>query len=417
MEEPYNFERHTMKTKVSLLPLAASALLLAACGGGGGGDSATPPTQTLGTLGVSLTDAPACGFDAVNVTVSKVRVHQSSSANENDSGWTDLTLPAGRKINLLNLTNGVLEALGQTSLAAGTYTQVRLVLDPNTGLSNGALATANTVVPTGGTETSLDTPSALQSGIKMNANFTVAAGQRYDLVLDFDACKSVVSKGNGRYALKPVVKVVPTALNGISGILEAAAVGDGVTISAQQSGNVIAATVPDSNGNFALARLPVGNYDVVITSNTHAAYVVGGVPVTSTSAMVPISSLAAPLKLTATSSMGSIAGVALLNPASSTESALVSAKQAIAGGPTVTIRYAGADLSTSAYSIAKLPLAAPQYSVYSATQPLAFIPASTVPGTGRYQVDAAATGYTTKTNPAVDLNVGDATGIDFALVP
>ena len=36
--------------------------VVAGCGDGGGG------TQ-LGTLRVSLTDAPACGFDAVNVTV------------------------------------------------------------------------------------------------------------------------------------------------------------------------------------------------------------------------------------------------------------------------------------------------------------------------------------------------------------
>ncbi|MCE3263208.1 MAG: hypothetical protein K0R43_2287 [Pseudoduganella sp.] len=400
-----------MNPKVSLLPLISSALLLAACGGGGGGAS-PPPAQTMGTLGVSLTDAPACGFDAVNVTVSKVRVHQSAAAGENDSGWTDLTLPAGRKINLLSLTNGVMESLGQTSLTAGTYSQVRLVLDPNTG--NGM---ANSVLPTGGSETALDTPSAVQSGIKMNANFTVEAGQRYDLVLDFDACKSIVTKGNGRYALKPVVKVIPTAMNGISGALETAALADGVTISAQQGGNVIASTVPTSTGDFALTRLPVGNYDVVVTSNTHAAYVVGGVPVTSTSAMVPISTLQAPLKLTALSAMGSIQGVAQLTPASSTESALLSAKQAITGGPTVTIRYAGADLASGAYTIGKLPLAAPQYSAYSATQPLVFAAAGTVPGTAKYQVDATATGYAAKSIPAVDLSLANATGVNFTLTP
>ena len=85
-----------MNPKVSLLPLALSSLLLAACGGGGGGGS-TPP-QTMGTLGVSLTDAPACGFDAVNVTVSKVRVNTSATATDTDSGWTDLTLSPARKI-------------------------------------------------------------------------------------------------------------------------------------------------------------------------------------------------------------------------------------------------------------------------------------------------------------------------------
>ena len=82
---------------------------------------------------MSLSDAPACGFNAVNVTVVKVRVHQSSPASNNDAGWTDITLNPARKINLLNLTNGVLDNLGETPLAAGHYTQLRLVLDPNTG--------------------------------------------------------------------------------------------------------------------------------------------------------------------------------------------------------------------------------------------------------------------------------------------
>ncbi len=55
---------------------------LAGCGssGGGGGGGATAQP---GTLGVSLTDAPACGFDAVNVTVSKVRIHQTNTDDVN----------------------------------------------------------------------------------------------------------------------------------------------------------------------------------------------------------------------------------------------------------------------------------------------------------------------------------------------
>ena len=406
-----------MNPKVSLLPLAVSSLLLAACGGGGGDGGSSPPPQTLGTLGVSITDAPACGYDAVNVTVTKVRVNQSASAGENDSGWTDITLSPAKKINLLNLTNGVLEALGTTSLAAGHYSQVRLVLDPNTGPAAPA-GPANSVVLSGTTtEVSLDTPSAVQSGIKMNADFTVEGGQRYDLVLDFDACKSIVTKGNGKYALKPVVKVVPTALNGISGFVSVPLLSDGITVTAQQNGAVVAATVPSSTGEFTLSRLPVGNYDVVITSNTRAAYVVGGVPVTSTTAMVPISTVGAPFTLATASTMSSIGGTATLSPASATETALVSAKQAISGGPTVTIRYANADMSTGAYSITKLPLAAPQFATYSATLPQVFTSATTVPGTGKYKVDASATGYTTLSNAAVDISAANATGVNFNLIP
>ena len=111
---------------------AMMALVLAglAAGCGGGGDSGRGPGP--GTLGVSMTDSPSCGFDAVNVTVVKVRVHKSSSATGSDAGWTDITLNPARKINLLDLNNGVLDYFGQTALPAGHYTQLRLVLDPNT---------------------------------------------------------------------------------------------------------------------------------------------------------------------------------------------------------------------------------------------------------------------------------------------
>ena len=398
----------------ALAAASAMGLALAACGGGGGGSPGTPPPVTLGTLGVSITDAPACGFDAVNVTVSKVRVHQSSTASDTDSGWSEITLSPARKINLLNLTNGTLDALGQTSLAAGRYTQLRLVLDPNTG--NGL---ANSVVPSGGTaEVSLETPSAVQSGIKLTNEFDVAAGQRVDLVLDFDACKSVVTRGNGKYALKPVVKVIPTALNGISGYVATSLLGSGVIVSAQQNGAIVSSTVPNAaTGEFALTRLPLGNYDVVVTADSRAAAVVGAVPVTSTSAMVAISQSAAPITLPA-SLTGSISGAVTLTPASATEAAYVAAKQTFAAGPVVTIKYQGADLASGAYTLAGLPLAAPQYAAYSATLPLVFAGAATVqPGVGKYQVDATAAGYARKSIPSVDITAANQSGVNFTLAP
>jgi hypothetical protein len=215
-----------------------AAVSLTACGGGGGGGGtpspAPTPVATAGTLSVSMTDAPACGFDAVNVTVNKVRVNTSASAGDTDAGWTDIALSPAKKINLLNLTNGVLESLGQTTLAAGHYSQMRLVLDANTGTGM-----ANSVTPTGGVETSLSTPSAVQSGIKLVNGFDVAAGQTTSVVLDFDACKSVVTQGKGRYALKPVVKVVPsTAANtGITGYVAKSLLAAHVSVNAPVAGS------------------------------------------------------------------------------------------------------------------------------------------------------------------------------------
>ncbi|WP_229507893.1 DUF4382 domain-containing protein [Massilia sp. Dwa41.01b] len=318
----------------TLLLGAIAAATLSACGGGGDSGSTTPtPVSTMGTLKVGLTDAPACGFDAVNVSVSKVRVNKSATAGELDAGWTEIALATPKKINLLNLTNGVLENLGQTTLEAGQYNQLRLVLD--------TAANANTVVPTGGTgEKPLETPSALQSGIKLVGAFNVEAGQTADVVIDFDACKSVVTRGGkGTYALKPVIKMLPALVNGIGGFVSPALLAQNVTVSAQQNGSIVSATTPNATtGEFLLSRLAPGNYDVVITADNSAAAVVGAVPVASTTGKTNLSTAAAPITL-ATSTMGSIGGTVTMTPPSSTEAAYVAAKQSFGTGTPVTIKY------------------------------------------------------------------------------
>lgn len=391
-----------------------ASAIIAACGGNGGGDS-TPvtPVNTLGTLGVSLTDAPACGFDAVNVTVSKVRVHQSAGAADTDAGWTDITLNPARKINLLNLTNGTLEALGETPLSAGHYSQLRLVLEANSGNK-----IANSVIPTGDVlEKLLDTPSAVQSGIKLVNEFDVKAGERVDLVLDFDACKSVVSKGNGSYALKPVVKVIPTAVNGIAGFVSPLLLASHVQISAQQNGVIVSSTTPKAvTGEFFLARLIPGNYDIVITADQKATAIIGAVPVASTTATTSLSTSIAPIVLE-NSATGIISGAVILTPTSVTEVGYVSAIQSIASGPTVVVKYQGADLLNGAYTLSNLPLTAPKYAVYNASLPLVFSASTTtLHGIGKYRVDASASGYTTKSIASVDISISNQSNVNFALV-
>ena len=321
----------------SLTWLMASllAMFVAGCGGGGGGGEAAPAS---GTLGVSMTDSPSCGFDKVNVTVVKVRVHQSSTAADTDAGWTDIVLSPAQKIDLLSLNNGVLFNLGETPLAAGHYTQLRLVLDPNT-----AVGLANSVVPTGGVETALVTPSAVQSGIKLINQFDVAAGERVDLLLDFDACKSVVKRGNGTYALKPVIKVIPFVPNGIKGFVDTALLGMGVMVTAQQNGVIVQTTAPNAlTGEFFLARLPAGNYDVVVTANGRATAVIAAVPVATTSSIVNVSNNVTPITMPV-SATHNVSGTALLNPPSSTEIPYVAAKQTFGAAPIVTVKFVAAD--------------------------------------------------------------------------
>jgi Domain of unknown function (DUF4382) len=391
--------------KLSAVLVLLGTLSLTACGGGGGGGGGGSSTPT-GTLGVSLTDSPACGFDAVYVTVSQVRVHQSAAASATAAGWSTISLNPPKKVNLLGLSNGVLLSLGQTPLPAGHYTQLRLVLVANSGST-----TANSVVLTGTTtEVPISTPSAVQSGIKLINQFDVAAGQRTDLALDFDACKSIVVRGAGtaNYALMPVIRVIPFVANGIEGYVDPSLLLNNnstyeVMAYAEQNGVIVRATAPDpSTGKFFLARLDPGNYDVVVTANTHPAAatgygtsVIASVPVASTTSIVDVSTSAAPLTLSV-SATHTLSGKVTLSPSNSSVVAYVAAQQAFSSGPTVTVQSQSASLLDGSYSMS-LPAAAPELGPYATPLPIVFTAQTSV--AGQYTASASADGYQTQSSP------------------
>ena len=352
-----------MKTMPWALPgLLAATLTLAGCGGGGGGISGTGGTGAAnsGTLRISLTDAPSCGYEQVNVTVQKVRVHQSAGAGETDAGWSEIVLPQARKIDLNSLTNGVLTELGEATLPSGRYTQLRLVLVEN----GGATPLANSVVPEGGAETALDTPSALQSGLKLNLNIDVTPSQRADLVIDFDACKSVVRRGNsGRYNLKPVLTATPRLSDAgmrVVGWVAPMLANGRTNVSVQFNGMPVKATPPDANGQFVLYPVPAGTYDLVISNAGHVTAVMTGVPVVTTAYTV-LNSAAAPFApASAASAARTVTGT--VSPSTATVRVL----QTLTGGPTVEVAWAPVDALNGSFSAA-LPVSAPLKAVYSAS--------------------------------------------------
>ncbi len=362
----------------------SGAVLLAACGGGGDGGSG----GGTGTLSVAMTDAPSCGFDHVFVTVDRVRVHADPNADVKGSGWTDITLNPARRIDLLSLTNGVLTTLGQAALPAGDFQQIRLVLVPNAGG-----APANSVVPTNGSEQALDTPSAVQSGIKIIRPFTVAPNTLTDLILDFDACKSIVARGNGSFALKPVVTALPTSVSGaVTGVVSG---GPGANVYAERHGVVVKATVADGSGSFTLSPIEqsstAGNVDVVIVpiaSNGLSTGIIKGVPVVA-GGSTAVATAATPISLPQ-SLFRTVSGT--VTPASA--QATIRALQQT-GGATFEIAATAAASDTGAYSLfptqPALPASAPMVGSFQAMLPIPLQADGTA--AGKYSIQAtSATG-------------------------
>jgi hypothetical protein len=371
----------------------ATAALLGACGGGGGssGGGGGGGIVDAGILKLALTDAPACNFNQVNVTVQKVRVHQSSTAAAGDTGWSEIVLAPAQRVDLLSLMNGVVLELGQQTVPVGTYHQLSLVLASN----DATTPLANAVTPVAQTERALGSAPNLQSALTIPVSITVVKDQVTDYVIDFDACNSVLRLGStGNYQLSPKLSVVQRlSATGqrVTGYVDATALDPATTrVSLQAAdGTIVRATNPDSSGRFVLYPVPAGTYNLVVSSLGFVPAVVTGVPA-SDAASTDINTAATPI-LPPTSP-----GTHTINGTVSTGTTPVDARITIvkkyAGGPDVTVAGAPADANTGAllYTVAT---AAPVKAPYVAnTQPV-FSPDNTAPG-GRYTVTATVGGVT-----------------------
>lgn len=194
-------------------------------------------------LSVRMTDAPA-NYDAVMIDVQGVEITGSG-------GNAVLLNTTVGMYNLLELSNGINTLIATGDLDAGAVSQIRLILG-----ANSTVKVNNVVYP-------LSTPSAQQSGLKLQIHQTFEAGVSYSILLDFDASQSIVSKGNNEYQLKPVIRTIDTAISGsikgsitpIGAIAAVTATSNGLTYS----------SVTNASGMFLIAGLPAGTYDVTIT--------------------------------------------------------------------------------------------------------------------------------------------------------
>lgn len=214
--------------------------------------SACNNNESGSKVSFALTDAPSLkGYQAVYVDVQSIEYKV-------DSGEFVILPMLPVRVNLLDLTNGQDTLLGNVELEAGQrVTQVRLILGDD-----------NTLVLADGSEVSIMTPSGQTSGLKFNIQSNVEVTSGYKVMIDFDAEKSVVAKGNGSYSLKPVIRgYIVANTSKIFGNIAPATIP--FKVMAVRGTDTILTVSDTLQGNFFMLHgLTSGTYDIQFLNST-----------------------------------------------------------------------------------------------------------------------------------------------------
>jgi len=164
----------------------------------------TTPIVTEGTLLMKIKDKmDLTNVTAIDITIDKVEVHKAGTEDETESnetfetndtssaGWETI-VDETKTYNLIDLIDSPGEVMGEKTLSAGKYTQIRL------HVSKTELTKDNETYD-------VKVPSNRFYWIKP---FNIEAGKITTLTLDFDAAESLKETGSNKYILKPVVKII-----------------------------------------------------------------------------------------------------------------------------------------------------------------------------------------------------------------
>lgn len=229
-----------MKTKIIITALLLSTAIFSfySCSKNDNNNSGTAQVT------MHLTDDPA-NYDHVYLDIQQVAVTMSGSS--------EVTLNAVRPgiYDLLKFRNGLDTLLARADIPAGTVSQMRLILGNN-----------NSVVVSG-VSYPLTTPSAQESGIKLNLNQTFAANGSYDIWIDFDAARSILQTGAGTYKLKPVIRAYSAVTLGtIKGyVLPLNSLSTVYAINGTDTSSAIPSPI---DGFFSINGLNAANYQLAV---------------------------------------------------------------------------------------------------------------------------------------------------------
>lgn len=248
-----------------------------------------------GTLKIYLTDALEKNdvpdtYDAILISISRIEAHfvendveplGTEDAGESKKGnWqliADWSEEGGFEVDLIEL-EGKSVFLASELLPSGKYTQLRVFLVED-----------HATIVVDGEPYPLNIPSVGQTGIKLIHPFEIIPDQITKLTLDFDAEKSIIETGNGKYKLKPVIGIIPSysedtgelyfgSIEGVvyklvePGVIAEVIGGalveiEGVTLPYGETYEGVTTYYTDLYGYYIISNIPIGVYKVTASAD------------------------------------------------------------------------------------------------------------------------------------------------------
>ncbi|MGO1788139.1 MAG: DUF4382 domain-containing protein [Sphingobacterium sp.] len=195
-------------------------------------------------LSVKITDAPG-QYDAIRLHIKEIEVRTAE-----EKFTIPVTVDA---FNILDYKMGkFLDLVKDFELPSDRLDEVRLILHEE-----------GNVVIIDSVEHPLTTPSAQSSGWKIKVQDDLKPGVAYNLILDFDAARSIHTTGNGEYMLHPVVRGFSESLSGVvRGQVTPVEAAPAVYLLSEA--DTLVGTMADEQGAFYFPGIPDGVYDIEV---------------------------------------------------------------------------------------------------------------------------------------------------------
>jgi hypothetical protein len=227
-------------------------------------------TALPGKLVLKMTDDP---FDinfveSATVKITKVEIRKAGDGVPDGNPFIVVSEDT-LTLNLLDLRNGVTASLPEIEIPQGKYDLVRLYVEE-----------AGLKLKDNPQDFKVKVPSGKQTGIKIfiSPALDVEGGLTSELLLDFDLSRSFVMRGNlshsagvNGFIFKPCIRATNTSTAGriVGMVTDTNNLKIKEAIVWVKQDTVVATSIADTLGHYAIIGLPAGTYSIFATKESY----------------------------------------------------------------------------------------------------------------------------------------------------